>query len=295
MDGKRGADLAAVDPARPRIAVFVVLAFVLSWPFLVYGFGWLDSAADVLKRYLLSCIGMLMVAVSAFITRACFECSQFRDVGWNLGSYRWYLAILLFCALLWLGPPLAALPFGRLAVDTDLVGDKLVVVILSLSGLSLVAGFGEEFGWRGYLLPRLLSDRRMARVVLVIVGLVWGIWHCALAVGPLLRAVQAGTLGWPATVGAALLGCARAVGASIALSFIFGAVWLRSESIFLSSFLHGSWIGIRDASSHLFRYPSGFDLVTVIIALAAWLMAYRWLGEYQREEIESSPLSLCES
>lgn len=278
------ADSTAKNPARPCIGVFLVLAFVLSWPFLVYGFGWFDSTGDVLKRYIFSCIGMLMVAFSALVTRVFFERQGFQDVGWNPGHLKWYLAVLLFCALLWLGPPLAALPLGRLEWNHSLSRDELVVVVLSLSGFSLVAGFGEEFGWRGYLLPRLLSDRRIARGVLVTIGLVWGVWHCAVAVGPLLRAVLESTFVWPSTGGAALLACARAVGASLALSFIFGAVWLKSQSILLSSFLHGCWIGIRDATRHLFNYPTAFDSVTVTILLAAWFVAYRWLGKCRRED-----------
>jgi membrane protease YdiL (CAAX protease family) len=279
------ADPRAKDGARPRIEIFLMLVFMLSWPFLIYGFGWFASAGDVLKRYAFSCMGMLMVALSAFVTRACFERQGFRDVGWSLGHGKWYLAVFLFCALLWLGPPLAALPLGGLELNHNKSRDELVAVILSLSGLSLVAGFGEEFGWRGYLLPRLLSGRRIAREILVIVGLVWGVWHCAVAVGPLVRAVLDSTCVWPSTVGAALLGCVRTVGASIALSFIFGAVWLKSESVFLSSFLHGCWLGVRDARSHLFNYPSRLDLVTVIIVLAAWFIAYRWLRRYERGEV----------
>ena len=278
------ADCSAKDSARPRIEIFLLLVFVLSWPFLVYGFGWFDSTGDVLRRYIFSVIGMLMVAFSAFVTRACSECQGFGDVGWRLGSCKWYLAVFLFCALLWLGPPLSALLFGKLEFNHNLTRPECVVVILSLSGLSLVAGFGEEFGWRGYLLPRLLSDRRMARGVLVTVGFVWGIWHCAVAVGPLLRAVLESAPGLPSIAGVALLACVRALGASIALSFIFGALWLKSGSIFLCSFLHGCWIGMRDAISHPVNYPSGFDLVTVIIILPAWLVAYRWVARYQREE-----------
>ena len=282
---EREIDLRVGNSVRPRMQIFLVLAFVLSWPFLIYGFGWFASAGDVLKRYILSCTGMLMVALSAFVTRACFERQGFRDVGWSLGHGKWYLAVFLFCALLWLGPPLAALPLGGLELNHNISRDELVVVILSLSGFSLVAGFGEEFGWRGYLLPRLLSDRRIARGVLVTVGVVWGIWHCAVGVGPLLRAVLESTSGLPSIAGVALLACARAVGTSIALSFIFGALWLKSGSIFLCSFLHGCWIGIRDAASHLFDYPSGFDLVTLIIVLAAWFVAYRWLRRYERREV----------
>jgi membrane protease YdiL (CAAX protease family) len=269
--------------ARSRMAGFIALVFLLSWPFLLYGFGWFDAKEDVLKRYIFSCLGMLMVAVSAFITRACIERQGFKDVGWNLGRCTWYLAVLVFCVALWLGPPLAARALGKMDLNYSLGRDELALVILSLSGLSLVAGFGEEFGWRGYLLPRLLSELRMARGAIVIVGFVWGIWHCAVAVGPLLRAVLEGTCSWPSSIGTALLGCVQAIGASVALSFIFGAVWLKTGSIFLCSCLHGCWIGLRDAAAHLFSYPSVFDLPTLVIVLVAWFIAYGWLTRHQRE------------
>jgi membrane protease YdiL (CAAX protease family) len=269
--------------SKSPVLVFLVLTFALSWPFLIYGFGWFASKGDILKLYILSCTGMLMVALSAFITRAFVERRGFRDVGWNLGRPEWYLAILLFCCLLWLGPPLLALPFGKLEWNHNLSSDELIVVILSLAGFSLLAGFGEEFGWRGYLLPRLLTDPRIARGVLLIIGFAWGIWHCATAVGPLLRAGLNGGPSWLSMLWPALLSCTQALGSSIALSFIFGAVWLKSRSIFLSSFLHGYWIGTRDAASHLFSYPPACRLVTLVVVLAAWFMAYRWLEGYQCE------------
>jgi membrane protease YdiL (CAAX protease family) len=269
--------------SKSPVLVFLALTFVLSWPFLIYGFGWFDSKEDVLERYILSCTGMLMVALSAFITRAFVERRGFRDAGWNPGRPKWYLAVLLFCCLLWLGPPLVALPLGKLEWNHNLGRDELVVVILSLAGFSLLAGFGEEFGWRGYLLPRLLTDRRITRGVLSIIGFLWGIWHCAIAIGPLLKVGLEGSPDWPSMLGPTLLSCVQMIGTSIALSFIFGAVWLKSRSIFLSSFLHGYWAGTRDAASHLFSYPPTFRLVTLVVVLAAWFMAYRWLEGYQRE------------
>ncbi len=261
--------------------VFLVLAFTLSWPFLLYGFGWFGSEEEVLKRYLLSCTGMLMVALAAFLTRAFVERRGFSDVGWRLGRWRWYPAAVLFCALLWLGPPLAALPFGKLAWHHDLSRPERLVVLLSLAGGSVLAGFGEEFGWRGYLLPRLLTDRRMARLALLVVGVIWGVWHCATAVGPVLRAALEEAADWPSLVGLTLVDCVQMVAASIALSFIFGALWLRTRSVLLVSFFHGYWIGIRDSTSLLFDYPSTFRLVTLVAVLAAWLGAARWLEAYQ--------------
>lgn len=268
--------------SKSPVLIFLALTFVLSWPFLIYGFGWFDSKEDVLKRYVFSCTGMLMVALSAFITRTFVERRGFRDAGWNLGHLKWYLAVLLFCCLLWLGPALVSFPFGKLEWNHNLSRDELIVVILSLAGFSLLAGFGEEFGWRGYLLPRLLTDRRIARGVLLIIGFVWGIWHCATAIGPLLKAGLEGAPSWVALLGPTLLSCAQMIATSVALSVIFGAVWLKSRSIFLSSFLHGCWIGIRDAASHLFSYPPAFRLITLAVVLAAWFMAYRWLERYER-------------
>jgi len=266
----------------PPVYIFITLVFVLSWPILIYGFGWFASSAEVLKRYLLSCTGMLMVAFSAFLTRVFVERRGFKDVGLNLGNYKWYLAVLLFFLFLWLGPSLVALLFRKLELNQALRRDEIIVVILSLGGFSLLAGFGEEFGWRGYLIPRLLCDRKMTRLVLLSVGVVWGIWHCAAAIGPFLKAGLEGSVGWLSLVGPTLVRCFQMIASSIALSFIFGAVWLKSKSIFVSSFFHGYWVGIRDSASHLFIYPSGFCLVTLLIVVAAWFIANRWLEKYER-------------
>jgi membrane protease YdiL (CAAX protease family) len=40
-----------------------------------------------------------------------------------------------------------------------------------------IATFGEEFGWRAYLQPKLLDGGMGPRRAMVVMGLIWGVWH----------------------------------------------------------------------------------------------------------------------
>lgn len=50
----------------------------------------------------------------------------------------------------------------------------LAVIVNSLMGLAQC--FGEEFAWRGYLLPK-LGTRYSPVAAAVLTGVIWGIWH----------------------------------------------------------------------------------------------------------------------
>lgn len=53
---------------------------------------------------------------------------------------------------------------------------QFVSGILLAPALNFVNCFGEEWGWRGYLLPKLLEKYKMLPT-LIISGFIWGIWH----------------------------------------------------------------------------------------------------------------------
>ena len=49
-------------------------------------------------------------------------------------------------------------------------------MIIPLYLIFVVMQFGEEFGWRGYALPRLLR-KRSALISSLVVGSLWAVWH----------------------------------------------------------------------------------------------------------------------
>jgi membrane protease YdiL (CAAX protease family) len=100
------------------------------------------------------------------------------------------------------------------AVQTVLLAPILVIVL----------GFGEEYGWRGYLQSELVTLGRVPGVLLV--GVIWGAWH------------------WPLILmgynypGHPLLGVVLMTLYTTGLAVVLGYAVLRSGSILLAAYLH---------------------------------------------------------
>jgi membrane protease YdiL (CAAX protease family) len=92
------------------------------------------------------------------------------------------------------------------------------------SVLSIVALFGEEYGWRGYLQSELFKLGRVRGVLLL--GVIWGAWH------------------WPAILmgwnypGYPLLGLVLMVLDCTAAGVVYSYAVLKSGSVLLAAFLH---------------------------------------------------------
>ena len=146
----------------PLIAYFV-LAYVLTW--------WIYPLLHISP--LIGLVGLFGPAMAAIIMAAITDGKPgvtallSRTVRWRVGL-PWYvvalgLPTLLSLATAGLAVVLGAgvLQFGQLTV-LDFVVFVLVV--------------GEELGWRGYALPKLL-ETRSALTASVILGVVWSLWH----------------------------------------------------------------------------------------------------------------------
>ena len=229
-------------PFRPRwfmwfflafCGVFLVLAlFSLAAP----GLGGVISAISSIMALL----GLLaLIAVRGFSTGEAFAAAGLK--GGRLRDWVFYgLAFVLFyavqTALNW------ALNLGQ-RVDVGLLMESLAQqggapqmspgVFLLVVGvqtvvlgplIGLLFGFGEEYGWRGFLQGRLARLGRVRGVFLL--GLIWGVWHY-----PVILMGH----NYP---GQPILGIIVMTGYTLALSFILGHVMFKTGSVWLVAFLH---------------------------------------------------------
>jgi membrane protease YdiL (CAAX protease family) len=99
---------------------------------------------------------------------------------WRSGL-RWYLVVLLLPFVLLAVASLISAVAGWVSFSHTTPGRLWVLPLLYVLGGLLYGPLGEEPGWRGFALPRLL-DRIGARSAALLLGLVWGLWHLPLFV-----------------------------------------------------------------------------------------------------------------
>lgn len=108
--------------------------------------------------------------------------------------------------------------------------------------LNAFATFGEEWGWRGYLLPKMKEKLPMLPMLLVN-GVIWGLWHAPLtAIG---HNYGMGYWGFPFT------GILAMCGFCIVMGTLLSYISLRTGSVWPAVIAHGSINGFA-AGAQLF-------------------------------------------
>ena len=173
-----------------RIAIFVIISFALTWiPEIILnktvGFDvWFSDS-----RYgLLGILLMFPPAAANLITRALTkEGMKNSFLHLNLkGNIKFYLIALLLpvligamsgiCLELFFGKP----DFGAVFKNTSpTLMAGIILNILSLSAVMAWYAFGEEFGWRAYLYPK-LEKLIGTPWTCLLGGVIWGLWHMPL-------------------------------------------------------------------------------------------------------------------
>lgn len=249
-----------------RILIYILITFALTWVYcllVVYPLanGETLNGIPSLATQLLVAAAMFFPAIGVFLTRLITR-EGFKNT-WlkpNLKkNIRYYLLVwfgpgiltfagaalyfLIFkgsfdpdCGYLKLTMAAAGTPYEAQAVPVDLLMlIQTVQALLLAPALNFVTCFGEEWGWRGYLLPK-MSKYFSAIPTLLITGVIWGLWHAPLTI--IGHNYGLGYWGFPFT-GIAMM-CLFCIVMGIFLSY----VTLKTNSCIPAILGHGAINGI---------------------------------------------------
>jgi uncharacterized protein len=182
----------------------------------------------------LICALMWWVTISSLVPRLVLVESP-RDISFRWGGWPGTRAIVVATAL-----PLAVgfVAYG-IAWGTGLADfseprpgtrflDFLLLMLTVGSLVSCTYAAGEEIGWRGYMLTRLIDSGVPGPIFFS--GLVWALWHV-----PLILSGQYASGPHPA------LSAVLFVGDVIGLGYVFAWLRLSSGSIWPCIWAHGAW------------------------------------------------------
>lgn len=180
-----------------RLVIFLILAF---FPFYIiipvmysyYGEPIFVSENEtvIVANYVVGVFGMIIPSIAHIITRLVTK-EGFKNtyLGLNTkGKMGYFIASaavplaysFISMVLIWLifsGETGLSGLFS--AADNTTAG--LLLLQFSYSVICFFPAFGEEWGWRGYMMPKLLE--LMPKPAAVIVGgVIWGLWHAPLTV-----------------------------------------------------------------------------------------------------------------
>jgi membrane protease YdiL (CAAX protease family) len=94
---------------------------------------------------------------------------------WHV-AVRWYALALLTAPLLMMAVLLALSPFSRRFVPGIFTSDDRATLLLVGMATAVGAGFFEELGWTGFVIPELKRHYGVISTGLI-VGVLWGAWH----------------------------------------------------------------------------------------------------------------------
>ena len=270
-----------------EVILFGLLAYGLAWAW--SGYFLLPYLGDLLTRSTtptdmverlgpVATLGtMLTPMIAAFIMRLFVSREGVKGSLGLLRSPKYYLAALVVPAVFVTAVVLIvqSLGLGEFRWSEATWSVYLMLLVTAALPVTLFT-FGEEYGWRGYLLPRLLPLGEIRASVLI--GVIWGVWHLPLLLAGLN---YPGVNVWLAIMVFTFV--------TVALSFAYTWFYVASSgSVLVAAVLHAStnqfsdtfWVAPRLSVANPFA-PS---FVSAVLIMALVVVVYRLFRRSVRVE-----------
>ncbi len=144
----------------------------------------------------------------------------------------------------------------------------LAGVLTVVVALTMISTFGEELGWRGYLLPRLVPLGPIKASL--IIGVAWGLWHA-----PLILLDGRG-LGKGLELQGIVLFVALCVSWSIYMTWLrlrSGSIWPTVLSHAVLNVVTSTVFAVYEPQNLLWGSPIGVPVVACFAAVDVYLIA----------------------
>lgn len=229
-----------VETQRPfSLGLYLLIVFALSWPFQIAYALWGNTPAS---GYLLSSLSMVMVTVGSFIAGRYVFRDGFKNADWRWGKPKQYIGVFALALFIFGVPVLLESVLGLHTLPAGISVGALLAGFLTSFLLTLIPGFGEEFGWRAYMLPH-LAERYSLRKALLLHGFIWWAWHI-----PALVRIGARSAGPEASIWISiLLTMFISLIPATMNAILFAYVWTASQSLAVASVYHAAYDEVRDA------------------------------------------------
>lgn len=262
-----------------KIGLFLALTFILSWSIVIV-FRLLGGSWNSIKAVLIATAYMFMPMVSAILVQKVIYGESLREpLGITFNINRWFL-------IAWLLPPIIAIAtfgisllFPGVTYSPEMAGifppEQLEQIETQIGELPLhpfwlalfaglfagitlnaVAGFGEELGWRGFLVKE-LNFMKFWKLSASI-GIIWGVWHTPLIL-----------LGhnYPQHP---IVGVFMMIMYTLLLTPIITYVRLKAKSVIAAAIMHGTVNGTGGLS--VIIIAGGNDLLIGITGIAGFII-----------------------
>jgi len=271
-----------------KTCLFLIFTFVISWSIAAIFWGIRENINFKVGFTILGIIYMFIPFISAIIVKAIYKEPIMSDFLISFKINRWFfiawliIPVIVFCSLgisllfpnVTYNPELTGM-FDRMkealtpeqieefetkinSLPINFIWLTLIQGLIAGATINAVAAFGEETGWRGFLLKN-LKETRFFKAALII-GFIWGIWHA-----PLILMGH----NYPQHP---RIGILMMIVFCILLAPIMQYLTIKSKSVIAAAIAHGTLNAIAAVS--IMAVSGGNDLTTGITGIAGFITLF---------------------
>ncbi len=255
------------------IWLYLFSVVALSWPFQFWFVFKAETASD---KYLYSSLSMVMVTVATFITGKFVFKDGFKKAGWHWGKPLHYIYALLFTLLIWFIPATIENVSGMHSSASKQTINGMLIIFATSFVATLLPAFGEEFGWRAYMLPR-LTAKHGAKKGLLIHAFIWWGWHLPVLTGMGLKETAGGSSSvfnlFPVVFISIIPSMLHAV--------IFAFIWSKTKSLAVVTVYHAAFDEVRDTLEKTIGFGTFteiWQMLVIVITGGFLLWKVDWKG-----------------